>query len=104
MNGICFVHLQEDKQKARESSGAKRQHDDTEESPYAAISTTLGWETFRLVHATWLTAIELPPRDKDKWDMQVWLSSAHLGCLIHNRNCRLHTLRTQARNGIQQSI
>jgi hypothetical protein len=87
-NGTCFVHPQENKQKAKESSEAKRQHNDIEESPYAAISATLGWETFRLVHSTWLTAIELPQRNKDKWDMQVWLCTALLHGLIHLCYCR----------------
>ena len=60
-----------------------------EESPFGTVSATLGWETFRLVHSTWLTAIELPPRDENKWDMQVCLRDrqhSQLSCMIlHKR-------------------
>ena len=58
-----------------------------EESPFGAVSATLGWETFRLVHSTWLTAIELPPRDENKWDMQV--------CLCSRQNWRLSCMLLQ---------
>ena len=67
------VATQEEEEGHRTSSGSRDAHPGAEESPFGSISATLGWETFRLVHSTWLTAIELPPRDKTKWDMQVRL-------------------------------
>ena len=67
--------MQEEKEKATASSGSRGVDDEAQESPYGTISATLGWETFRLVHSTWLTAIDLPSRDENKWDMQVRLSS-----------------------------
>ena len=66
--------LQEKKEREKGLSGSRASHESSGESPYEAISATLGWESFRLVHSTWLTAIDLPTRDENKWDMQVRLS------------------------------
>lgn len=42
-----------------------------EVSPFAAISATMGWETFHMVHVLWIAMAELPAKAADKdWDMQ----------------------------------
>ena len=69
----CVV--QEDKGRDRASVSDGGMHARSETSPFEVISATLGWETYRLVHSTWLTAIELPSRDETKWDMQVCFCS-----------------------------
>ena len=44
-------------------------------SPFAAISATMGWETFHLVQLLWLQVIDLPPNSKEKdWELQVYKS------------------------------
>ncbi|CAL5223392.1 g5900 [Coccomyxa viridis] len=66
-----YVRLQqEDKERSGASVSSGSMDAGAEESPFGTVSATLGWETFRLVHSTWLTAVELPPRDENKWDMQ----------------------------------
>lgn len=40
-------------------------------SPFAAISATMGWETFFMVQMLWLGAADLPARAPEKdWDLQ----------------------------------
>ena len=59
------------------------------ESPFAAISATMGWETFHMVHTIWLGIIDLPPNSKEKdWELQV-KSRAVMGCCgtINNGFC-----------------
>lgn len=68
-----------DKMKARKenvSAAANRADEETKEggatSPYAAISATMGWETFHLVQSLWLRMIDLPPKAPEKdWELQV---------------------------------
>lgn len=77
--------MQEDKERTKASTSSQSMDVGAEESPFGTVNATLGWETFRLVHSTWLTAIELPPRDENKWDMQVRLRSRQylqLSCVI----------------------
>lgn len=41
-------------------------------SPFACMSTILGWETFHMVHVLWIGLIDLPGKAPEKdWDMQV---------------------------------
>ena len=63
--------MQEGRKGSKEAMGGRTGHAQPGASSYEAISATLGWETFRLVHSTWLTAIDLPSRDENKWEMQV---------------------------------
>ena len=76
MIGQCVVWsrhfmMQEGRKGSREAMESRSGHAQPGGSSYEAISATLGWETFRLVHSTWLTAIDLPSRDENKWEMQV---------------------------------
>ena len=63
--------MQEGRKGSKEAMGGRSGNPQPGASSYEAISATLGWETFRLVHSTWLTAIDLPSRDENKWEMQV---------------------------------
>ena len=48
-------------------------------SPFAAISATMGWETFRLVQMLWLQVIDLPPSSKEKdWELQVCVNPGQM--------------------------
>ena len=43
-----------------------------EQSAFAAISATMGWETFHLVETLWHSTLDLPPTSKEKnWELQV---------------------------------
>ena len=75
--------MQEDMERERASASTGGMRAGADESQFGVISATLGWETFRLVHSTWLTAIELPSRDENKWDMQVSLSPLVSVALLH---------------------
>ncbi len=45
-------------------------------SPFAAISATMGWETFFMVQMLWLGAADLPARAPEKdWDLQASLQA-----------------------------
>lgn len=80
--------MQEDKERSGASVSSGSMDAGAEESPFGTVSATLGWETFRLVHSTWLTAVELPPRDENKWDMQVCSRSrqrSQLSCMISHQ-------------------
>ena len=46
--------------------------DSNEASPFACISSTMGWETFHLVHMLWLSQLDVPDRSETKdWELQV---------------------------------
>lgn len=43
-------------------------------SPFACLSATMGWETFRMVHILWINQLEVPPKsDAKDWALQVWI-------------------------------
>ena len=47
-------------------------------SPFAAISATMGWETFHMVQMLWLGAADTPPRAPEKdWELQALPSCIH---------------------------
>ena len=51
--------------------------DDEAPSPFAAISATMGWDTFYMVQMLWLGAADTPPRTPDKdWELQALPTSA----------------------------
>lgn len=65
--------LRERRQQAEE--GRLEDEEEEEESPFAAISATMGWETFHMVQALWLNAVDLPPNSQDKdWNLQARIS------------------------------
>lgn len=53
-----------------EGRAAAAQADD--DSPFACISATMGYDTFHLVQMLWLGVIDLPTNSSEKdWDLQV---------------------------------
>ena len=52
-------------------------------SPFAAISATMGWETFHMVQMLWLGAADMPPRAPEKdWELQALPSCIHKNWLL----------------------
>jgi hypothetical protein len=48
-------------------------------SPFTVVQASMGWDTFHMVHKTWLDAINTPPSSHEKdWDMQVEMLSRPL--------------------------
>jgi len=44
-----------------------------EDSPFACISATMGYDTFHMVQTLWLGVIDQPINSTDKdWELQVW--------------------------------
>ena len=40
-------------------------------SPFACLSATMGWETFRMVHILWIGQLEVPAKsDAKDWELQ----------------------------------
>ncbi|KAK9842310.1 hypothetical protein WJX81_005935 [Elliptochloris bilobata] len=75
-----FVRLREERRHKAEqarrkaaggSAGADPAAEEEAASPFAAISATMGWETFFMVQMLWLGAADLPPRAPEKdWELQ----------------------------------
>ncbi len=41
-------------------------------SPFAGVSSTMGWETFHLVQTLWMGQIDVPTKsDQKNWELQV---------------------------------
>ena len=62
------------KEKEKQQAGAEGplENADERQSPFAAISATMGWETFHTVQMLWLNVIDLPTSSKEKdWSIQV---------------------------------
>lgn len=70
-----LASAQENEQKMHRRQGAGDAADAPEQSPFAAISATMGWETFHMVQSLWLGIIDLPAAAQavpgEKWDLQV---------------------------------
>lgn len=61
-----------DKENNAQPSGGSAHEKEEGVSPFVAISATMGWETFYMVHTLWLSIIDLPPNSIEKdWEMQV---------------------------------
>ena len=68
--------VQEDKLKqqilAMREPGTAHQSEQDTKSPFAMVSTTLGWNMFSMVHSLWLNVSDVPARSADKdWELQV---------------------------------
>ena len=52
-------------------------------SPFACLSSTMGWETFHMVHVLWIGMVDTAgkPAEKD-WELQV--------CCWTNTSCSYH--------------
>lgn len=76
----CAV-MQEEAQKTRQKEGST--NEDTEDSPFASISATMGWDTFHLVQSVWLSIIDLPAAAPgNKWELQASSNTRLLnGCI-----------------------
>jgi hypothetical protein len=60
------------KENSTSTANAQVPVDEEGSSPFASISTTMGWETFHMVQVLWLNGIDLPASSKEKdWEIQV---------------------------------
>lgn len=62
--------LREKRRANKENQEAAAADAEEESSPFAAISATMGWETFHMVQTIWLSVIDANPKIKD-WEIQV---------------------------------
>ena len=62
--------LREKRRANKENQEAAAADAEEESLPFAAISATMGWETFHMVQTIWLSVIDTNPKIKD-WEIQV---------------------------------
>lgn len=55
-----------------DKEGSPKANGKAQISPFTVVQASMGWETFHMLHKTWLDAINTPPSSPEKdWEMQV---------------------------------
>lgn len=67
---------QQASQSCDEEGGPAAADGKAQTSPFTVVQASMGWDTFHMLHKTWLDAINTPPSSPEKdWEMQVLAAS-----------------------------